>query len=546
MQELLQADLDALYQSHKNLWCKLDIYEYASDKNSIFSMHKIDEVSGVLLSGASIDEDANSEIRRTASLNLHVKDSSLVISENSAVWMDKYFVVFIGYESQRTKEMLWYNMGLFEILQTNYSYDAVTQTLSLDLADPTVSLDGTKNGAVLGQSLKYEADSESIRRAIENTISELGNWHQYLVSDIGEYGYENVVTKNRIPHTIELKTGVTVYDAIKELRDLYPGYESFFDRDGTFIVRRIPTCMNEPVVMTHEQMEPLVIAETSNNCDFGEVRNVTEVFGASFDEPDYYTENVIGDGGIYIAEFESFKDAAIEDDTYFSFLPNHTNPGTSNLYVNKRISAPIVMNVPSVGDKQMPEGFIQEGIPIMLKYCPDENGHRRFLYLGHTQIQAVYILRSTQPNWIQRAYDMKKYGCHNIKYGVNPESPLTVEKIGERKQIFSDGDYALIETEVGAIERAEYETWKSTNQGDTIQLETIMIPWLEVNQKISYESPFAEMERRELDIDIEHDYDTQYIVKHISTSLTEGTQTLELVRFYDAYPFIISSTKVQV
>lgn len=545
MQELLHTDIDALYQSHKELYCRLDLYEYAPDSKGVFTMRKIDEVSGVFISG-SVDEDADSEIRRTADLSLHVRDSTFVVSSSSAIWLDKYVIVYVGYPSQTTKEMLWYNLGLMEILETNYSYDTVSQLLTLSLADPTVSWDGTKGGAVSG-GVKLPADSQSIRRALEDTISSLGNWHQYIVDNVGEYGYENVTTKNRIPYTIELKTGCTVYDVIKELRDLYPGYESYFDRDGTFIVRRIPSCLSDPVIMTHDQMKPLVISEPSNRCDFGEVRNVTEIFGTSFDEPDYYTEIVYGDSGRYIGEFKGFSLPAIEDGMYFSFMPNHTSPGSSVLKVNDLPPIPIMINVPNVGDKEVPPGFIQESIPVMLRYCANpDTSVRRFEYLGQTQIRGIYILRSTAPDWQQRAYDMLRYQCHNIKYGVNPDSPLTVEKIGEKKQVFSENEYALLDTEVRVVQRAEYETWKACNLGDTIQLETVMIPWLEVNQKIAYESPFAEMERRELGEQIDHDYDTQYIVKRISTSLKDGTQTLELVRFYDQYPFIISSSKVHV
>ena len=240
------------------------------------------------------------------------------------------------------------------------------------------------------------------------------------------------------------------------------------------------------------------------------------------------------------------KITAIEDNTVFSFIPNHENPGSVTFKVNDFPAIPVVMNVPNVGDKQIPAGFLQEGMPIVVRYEPDSTFKRRFVYLGRTQIIGLYMLVSKPRDWNELRHDILKYNTQNIEYGVNPESPLTVDRIGARMQVFSGEEYETIESEVGALERAQYETWKATNMAYTMELETVLIPWLEVNQKISYESPLAEMERKELGLPIEHDYDTQYIIKRISRSLATGTQTMELTRFYDIYPWIISSKKVQV
>lgn len=561
MQELTQDDLESLYQPHKNLFVRLDLYENTPDANGVTIFRKVDEVQGVVIEG-SIQEDAESEIRRTADLQMFVENSSFIISEIGKIWLDKYIIIYIGYPSARTKNMLWYNLGVFEMLEPRYSYDSTTQTLTLSLVDMVASLDGTKNGAVAGAAVGFDADSSSIREAIEGVISDLGNWHKYIVDDIGEYGYENVTTKNRIPYTIDMQLGATVYEIIVKLRDLYPGYESFFEKDGTFRVRRIPTCMNDPVVMTHEQLMPLVISENNNGFSFGDVRNVTEVFGKSFDASNlsdysdsssdqeegvnYFTDMVYGINGNYEGKFEDLKITAIEDNMVFSFVPNHENPGGVTFKVNDFPAIPVIMKVPNVGDKEIPAGFIQEGMPIVLRYEPDETFRRRFVYLGRTQIRGVYMLVSKPRDWNEMQHDILRFSTQNIQYGVNPESPLTVDKIGERIQVFSGEEYENIESEVGALERAQYETWKTTNLAYTMELETILIPWLEVNQKISYESPLAEMERKELGLPIEHDYDTQYIIKRISRSLQNGTQTMELTRFYDIYPWIISSNKVQV
>lgn len=581
MRELTQDDIQSLYQSHKNIFVRLDLYENAPDANGVLTFRKIDEVSGVVIEG-SIQEDADADIRRTADLQIHVQNSSFVLSSSARIWLDKYISLYIGYESQRTKEMLWYPLGILEMTEASYNYDATSQLLSLSLADMVVSMNGTKKGQIPGAMVKFEADELSIKKAIEATISELGGWHNYLVDEIGEYGYENVTSKNRIPYTIEMGLGASVYEIVTKLRDLYPGYESFFQKDGTFRVRRIPTCLNEPVMFTHEQLMPLVIAETSNSLDLTEVRNITQVFGKSFgdsyrstessgtttspggstsggssssgsasgssDTADagYFSEMVSGTNGDYVAEFEDFKYDTIDDDMVFTFIPNHSNPGSCTLKINDLAPVPILMSVPNVGDKEIPAGFIEEGMPIVVRYEPDENFRRRFVYLGRTQIRGIYILVSRERTWNEMQHDILRFNTQNIEYGVNPDSPLTVDKIGERIQVLSGDDYGLIDNEVGALERAQYETWLKTNMSQRLMIETILIPWLEVNQKIGYESPLAEMERKELGLEIDHDYDTQYIIKRIDRDLTSGTQTLELVRFYDLYPWIISSKKIHV
>lgn len=545
MIELSQADWDALYQPHKNLLIRIDLYEYTPDANDIFAFHKVDEIQGVAISGTVV-EDANSEVRRTGDLTIHVLNSSFVISNNSRVWLDKYLSIYVGYEAQKTKEMLWYHLGIMELMDLNYSYNPSTQELQIRLSDMTVSLDGTKSGTVMGANPQFPVDEISIRRAIEDTLAQLGNWHLYMVDNLGEFGYEDVTTKNRIPYTMEWTRPISVYEIVTDLRDLYPGYESYFEKDGTFRVKRIPTCMNDPVMMTHEQLAPLVIGETNNGVDFSEVKNITEVIGHSYDDGGYYTHIVTGSGGDYFGIFESFKYEAFEDEEIFSFTPNHTNPGSCMLKVNDLEPLPILMNIPNMGDKEIPEGFIEEGIPIVVKYVPDENHNRRFLYLGRTQVRGLYMLVSKPRDWLQQRYDILKYNTQNIKYGVNPDSPITVDKIGEKAQVLSGGDYDTIFTEVAAIERAQYETWLKTNMAYSLTLETILIPWLEVNQKIAYQSPLEELQRKELGLEIDHDEDHQYIIKRISRDLESGTQTMELTRFYNLYPWILSATNINI
>lgn len=560
MQELTQLDWDSLYQPHKELLVRLDLYELIQDENMTYPLRKVDEVSGVVVEG-TVNEDADTDIRRTADLTMHVLDSSFVLSSNSRIWLDKFIRPYIGYPAQTTGETLWYDLGMMEMTGAHYEYDSSTQSLSLSLADMVVSLNGTKGGEVLGgdpqwaiDPTKFTEDQISIRRAVEAVLSNLGGVHLYHIDNIGPYGQEDVTTKNRIPYTMEWSRPITVYQIIKDLRDLYPGYESYFEKDGTFRLKRIPTCQNDPLAITHEQLEPLVIGESSNGLDFSGIYNVVEVVGKSYEFKDndpnaFFTHIVTGSDANYIGKFESFEGRdAFQDNDWFSFIPNHDNTGPCTLKVNDMRALDIYMYVPGQGDKSPPPGFIKEGIPIVVKYGPDDSGRRRFEYLGRTQVKGVCILTDESPKWsvvgdtkATIKNDIVRYNTQNISYRAIQDSPFTREKIKTRTKCFAGGEYDKITTEVDAVERAEYELWKSTNLGYSMSLRTVLIPWLEVNQKIGYQSPLDELQRIELGLPIDHDEDPQYIIKKISRSLTDGTQTMEITRFYNQFPYIIGS-----
>ena len=61
-----------------------------------FNMQTVDEITGVVLDG-SINVDATADIRRTCSLSLVVKDSTLELQPGGRIWVDKYFQVFVDY-----------------------------------------------------------------------------------------------------------------------------------------------------------------------------------------------------------------------------------------------------------------------------------------------------------------------------------------------------------------------------------------------------------------------------------------------------------------
>ena len=65
-------------------------------------------------------------------------------------------------------------------------------------------------------------------------------------------------------------------------------------------------------------------------------------------------------------------------------------------------------------------------------------------------------------------------GCDNLKFIVLPESPFTIEKIGRKNQVLQGGEYDHITSDALAMQRAEYENWKSTRLTDSVSIEAQM------------------------------------------------------------------------
>ena len=114
---------------------------------------------------------------------------------------------------------------------------------------------------------------------------------------------------------------------------------------------------------------------------------------------------------------------------------------------------------------------------------------------------------------------------------MSPDSPFAcVENIAhtmerEIRQVLRDGEYANIYTTELAYKRAAYENWRKTRLQDTVDLEMVFIPWMDVNDKISYTSPVT----GEVGV---------WLVQSISIDLTKWTMTVKCSRFIEQYPWV--------
>lgn len=434
-----------------------------------FNMQTVDEITGVVLDG-SINVDATADIRRTCSLSLVVKDSTLELQPGGRIWVDKYFQVLIDYLNKGD----WINMGIYLVDAPSWSYDPGNSTLSLQGLDLMSKLTGQRNGYLEGIPTIIPQDS-SIRDSMISTLVDLGGFNNYVIED----------NPQPVPYEIKIDQGGTVYDVLSELRDITPNYEMFFDVDGVFHYQKIPSGQNEASYIQDDMWKQIVLSE-STSVDFGEVKNVIEVYGMSHD-PSHYGEATV-DGNTYkvtMAGVDSLTKGLIYGFKAPSIVENPT------LKINSLPAYPLVN-----------EDGTNAVIPQANKfYVVQYKGEENFLFLGYQQPYAI-------------AKD------------ENPDSPFYINTIGEIRQVFYGNEYENIWSNDLAQQRANYELWLHTRLNDSISLSVVPLYWLDVNILVDY--------TRVNTIET-----NQYIIKSIDTSLSpDGTQTINMVRYYPLYPDI--------
>ena len=567
---ITQNDISLL---HKSKLIHVRVY-LLNDNNLI-----VDELDGYITSGDGSD-DANSDIRKNCNFVLHSYDASYDIGEYNRIWLNNRVRIDLGF--QDFNNMYWYTKGTYVFDSCSYAYDGSTKDISFTCSDLVNTINGTHNGLILGEcplcgvplrecehrgSLFVEGiliegctlnektglyKGNDIKKTVEDLLIQAGitefrvdsigqvsclqgyalNWKQNRI-DTGSTkeqvdrdemnGYDDLENDNgtwhMIPYDLEFDIGVTLWEVLTKIRDLYPGYEMFFDKDGMFIFQLIPVCHHEENILDHTQFEGLVISE---NCDLDltTVRNATQVYGQSI-ETDRYSDTT-----------------TLTSATYNGKSVTSLNPTFETTFVYEgNIVIGVVFPAISTSNKSKNAYMTinNETYPLMLRNAivdKDEEGQPtntvEYINMKYSDFNSddMYCFKylSSQKYWVYAGmYQIEGYAENN-----DPNSPFAIDKIGYRLQIKSGGEYDDITTSTLAKERAEYETWLVSRLTDTITLETVIIPFLEVNQKIEY--------RKLSDGSID-----SYIIKSLSYSFTEGTMTITMMKFYELDPFIVCS-----
>lgn len=502
-----QEDIEALYFSEKIWYVRLVLL---NDK-----FQKVYEMKHEFISG-SMSTDINSDIRNTFSMTLGVINKNVGIAEDKLLWLNRFVKVYIGCKVPYWDEVMYYDKGIYVL--TDYSYDITSTTLQINCSDLVCFLNGDVAGSLEGlDNTIYQEEKYTIRDAIIETITGLTPFQKYYVADMSK----------PIPHDLEFGATDTVWSILTTLRDLYPGYEMYFDVDGTFVCKEIATQESDPIVLDNTLLQKLYTNETDNGVLSG-VRNVSKVWGKCNDT-DYFTETCTYDttSNTYSAHFTGI---ALNDD---GSLPTSTKFAVKMPVTNSAAGAKLaIYNEPSsdksetlVGtfpitnssEKEIEEKFFLDNTSFVFRY------RRKGMYvLGQYQIFAVNILRNTEPSEEEKKADIAYHGTTDIVYTIVPDSPFSVEKIGRRAKTFQGGEYDDIQAIDDCITRAKYETWLAAKVVYTITLNMVYIPWLQGNEKVSFRLAATDELK-------------DWIVQSISCEHPSGVMTLTLTEFSPLY-----------
>lgn len=478
MRIVKQKDIEILLQTNKRLNFKIEL---------LTRDYKIlDCIEGNILSD-NISISADSDIRRTYNCTMLVKNANITLGK-SIVWFDKLIRPYIGIIHERTNETVWYKLGVFLYTDINHEYDATTNTLSLTCLDLMSLLNDQRNGQLEGYLRTIKAGADA-RNVIINILDEI-DIKEYSVSfNINNQTYNTF----EIPYDLKYNAGMNAYQIIKDIVALYPGNQMYFDVDGIFRIEPIQISEYEQYILNDEILQKIVISETTTT-SLSNIANHIQIWGRE-NEADYYSTEVTCEDNIYKANVIAYNIDPITKDKQETDYDEYMNYDCIALKLPTTNQCPQFININNLGNVLIVDELhnpvqanIIEPTDSVFRYRKDVN---EFLYLGSYQC-------------FSEVYDF------NGEYGIN--------KIGERLKVLSGDEYSKIYTNNLCFIRAKMELVNYTHKQVTLKLNTVSIPFLDVNDLILYTPQGEET--------------GLYIINSINCNYAEYTMEIELNKYY--------------
>lgn len=499
----------------------------------------IDELIGISNIG-SYAVDPDSDIRRTTSLTLLLDTyySELSIETRLFSWIGYNFLLQIGIYSLRDDEYKWFDCGYYLITEANTVYSAIDNSLTLNLSDWYSIFNGTRNGQLGGAPIidipNYGEDGNPviIKKLTEDILKELAGITDYIISDVGEpkalpefnENYEEYRKLqplwNQLPYDLEYSVGAYISEIFDEIKNLYPNYEMYFDIYGHFCFNMIPSRENDPIILDNDYLQQILLAESTENVTYSidTIKNVTEVFGKSYEVDRYCTDCTTSDS-TYVLTLEDYE--AYDKGDYIGFVSPSSNVANMKFQINELDVLPIYKEYTEEG---IESGTIESGKTYVFKIA--QQGTKLVAYyLGQYQPHALCALTNNadDPKYTI-SYFATKYNCdeRNVVLRVEPDSPFAVQKIGEVLDVKYGDEWDNILSDSVAIENAKYYNKQSSSVFDTVTIATKMIPFLDTSTKVEYQKQ-------------QDDTIHQYIVKSISNEMESCTTSITMSRFYPLF-----------
>ncbi len=472
MLNITQDDYNIVKQRVVERYIKLELLD--------FSYNIVDEISGEM-TACSVQCDSTSDLRKSCSVGLVAANKSFDVEPGARIFLDRMIRIYIGLKSIRSNEIQWYNQGIFLIDAPSFNYDATTNTITFSGLDLMSKLTGARNGQLEGIPTTIK-QGESVREAMIATLK-LGGFTKYVISEcINRDG-----SIQAVPYDIEIDQGGYVYDILAKLRDILPQYQIYFDSNGVFHYELIPSGDDEPVLIDDDIWESVLIGEEINT-DFASVKNYIEVYGRTHD-PEYYPSEISVSGSVITMTI--VKMTSLTENNIIGFTPNENVTGN------------IQINLNAFGTKDLVDsnGHYITSLDKNVYYVAQYTKDGKWLFLGHQQAKAV---------WSDQ----------------NPESPFYVGgSIGQIREVLCGGDYDNIMSDELALERAKIEIYWKCRLNDSVTLNIVPIPWLDVNIVVSHALRNSDIQNR-------------YIIKSYSVDYgtITATMSVSMISYYAYYP----------
>ncbi len=484
---------------------------------------------------SSYDISPDSQIRRNVQITIqNIK--------NIEAWLNLYmrlnFTFDIGVFNYFKGDYIWYLCGTYVLTDSSTTYDATNNSLFTTLMDWFAKMDGTRNGQVGGaptiliQQKDSDGNTTTLQKALRNFIVAEKITDKILIEDIGEfYGqqstnpdkYEEYRKENpdwnKMPYDLEFSAGDTQATMVAGVTDLYPNVQAYFDVYNNFCCNMVPSYVNDPVVLDNDFLQKVLISDSSESTTYSlsSIKNVTEVFGKSYEidrDADDKCEEFNGVFTLTLDKYDEYTEYQI-----IAFKPKVTNTDNTQIKINSLPAFP-VYNEYSTTSIASGTFIPNEVNTIMLR---KKNETWISYYLGQYQPHALCVLTADENDKkYTKKYFEEKYNCKNITFRLEPESPYTIQKIGEVLDVKTGDEFDNIISESVAAQNAVYFNQQASSMNETIDISTKMLPWLDINVKVEYKK-------------INSNDIKQYIIKNISNDLSSGTSTLTLQRFYPLY-----------
>ena len=478
---------------------------------------EIESLTGKIIGAPSYDMESDSDIRRTCAITLSVPAKEQIQLDFEKTWNKRMVELACGIYSWENKDYIWFKLGRMLMTSGSTTFDATTQEIKLNLVDLMASMT-PERGSQIGTSLKFPGGSTDVFKGTnvrDALIAIVTTFSPFKLYNICEF-------EDTIPYDIDIDSGEYPIEAIKAIIDLFPYYEYFYDIDGKFTVRMIPTKIEDPIDFSKEFMDDLLISE-SRDINFSDVYNTTEIWGRELSS-DYTALSCITDGDCYKVTIDASFEELVDGESY-TIMPTTDSVIGQTMKIQDTTEYLIYTSNGS-GTQYTPlvAGEMKADVPYSIRYFEE-----KFVLQGELSVRCIVMEITEEPSQAVKDSYMSNNACNNVEWVVNPDSPFacTIQNgfiQGEKKQVLKGGEYDAIYTTQLAFERARFENWQKCRLQDTIEIEMILVPWMEINDKIEFTSP----SREEVGV---------WLVKGISYDFSRWTMTVNANRFYPYYPW---------